>query len=1442
MGTFVHTQVQASTTHSFTPVQTGLFKQPAAELDLVDPAHEQATAAFDGKPASGGANGFRHNFGQVGVLQAKLTVGAPGDRYEQEADRVADQVLAAPEPQPVQRRPHAWVGAMSPRVQRQEGEEQIQARAAAFAIAPHIQRQEGEEEIQTKSAAGSIQREAEQDELQTRPALQRQEEEEEVQAKLESLQRQEGEDEEVQAKPEAIQRQDEDEELQTKPATGIQREAAPEEDEEVQTKPVAFIQREAAPEEEEQVQTKPTLQRRNRSGGSLAAPPSMESRLAGRKGSGAHLSPEVRAFMEPRFGADFSGVRVHTGAEAVQMNQELRAQAFTHGSDIYFADGKYDPGSSGGKQLLAHELTHVVQQTGGVQRKPSTGRPLPSITSLSGGLVQREVAVCEPPASKAPVAPTQDPKFEAVGGKIHQTGSKAKQHPPAKAKADEAQNAAVGPPNEVASQGAANQVGKMEQAKSGTFDKAAFVAAVHQAIERITPQNLEQADDFKQSGKAGELKAEVANKVGKGKDDSARDVKETSQAAPDSADAKPKDVTPLAKTAPDGPPAKVNAETAMPGPKSAAETSLAHGQCGTDQMMKEANVTEDQLKKSNEPEFTGAVDAKKQADADAKTAPQAVKTSEAAVLGQAKAGAGGQAEAGTAAMHSKKAAALAKVMGQQETTKGKDEGERAKVSAKLQELYNTTKEDVTKTLDGLEGKVNTAFDSGEQAARSAFENHVDTRMRKYKDERYGGVGGGLLWLKDKVLGMPSEVNAFYKEGRSLYLKQMDAVINLVANVVAAELGNAKRRIAQGRLEVKQYIDGLPKNLRKLGLEAQEKVQDQFGELDRSVDEKQNGLIDSLAQRYVAARDTVDKRIDEMKAANQGLVNRAMEALGGVIETILKLKEMLAGVLAKAAGVLDKIIKDPMQFLSNLLAAVKQGFNMFVGNITAHLKKGLIGWLMGTLADAGIELPESFDLKGILKLVTSVIGLTYANIRSRAVSMVGEKVVAGIEKAAEIFIILKNEGISGVWKLIQDKLSDIKETVMGGIKDFVITKIITSAVTWIISLFNPASAFIKACKMIYDVVMFFVERGSQIMSLVNSILDSIGAIADGAIGGAAAMVEQSLAKALPVAISFLASLLGIGGIAGKIKELIEKVQAPVNKAVDWLVTNVVGKFKKLFGKGIAKAKGFVDKAKAKGKAIYEKGKQKVKAAGDWAKGKAKAAKDKLKDKLGIGKQGDKKPDERTPEQLQESLSRAVSEAELLLENEKMSHKQIEKYLPGIKSKYKLTSLKLVTTNNNEEKESVHVEAEINPKMKSRDHILTLVKWPPSSLPWHEKNCGYKGGHAMARHVDRTSLWLLDRSLNDRPGDVSSGWKDNATANSIIFGTIFEDRRRIARWLVDSEEPSHSLQYRGSASNPVGYGHLQDYTEGFPLWLAVIVLRRHGSNSFCILTAYPTDKFR
>jgi len=90
----------------------------------------------------------------------------------------------------------------------------------------------------------------------------------------------------------------------------------------------------------------------------------LEARIKHLSGSGLPLPEPVRAFFEPRFGHDFSMVRIHTDVQAAKLARALNARAFTVGQDVVFGAGQYVPGTAAGMRLLAHELTHVVQQTG----------------------------------------------------------------------------------------------------------------------------------------------------------------------------------------------------------------------------------------------------------------------------------------------------------------------------------------------------------------------------------------------------------------------------------------------------------------------------------------------------------------------------------------------------------------------------------------------------------------------------------------------------------------------------------------------------------------------------------------------------------------------------------------------------------------------------------------------------------------------------------------------------------------------------------------------------------------------------------------------------------------------------------------------------------------------------------------------------------------------
>ncbi|MCT7981353.1 eCIS core domain-containing protein [Laspinema olomoucense] len=109
------------------------------------------------------------------------------------------------------------------------------------------------------------------------------------------------------------------------------------------------------------VQRKISIQAFGGEGGDVSS--EWECELNRARGGGQPLSPSLREPMEREFGADFSGVRVHTGAQADGLARSIQAKAFTTGQDVFFQQGAYEPGSRGGQELIAHELTHVVQQS-----------------------------------------------------------------------------------------------------------------------------------------------------------------------------------------------------------------------------------------------------------------------------------------------------------------------------------------------------------------------------------------------------------------------------------------------------------------------------------------------------------------------------------------------------------------------------------------------------------------------------------------------------------------------------------------------------------------------------------------------------------------------------------------------------------------------------------------------------------------------------------------------------------------------------------------------------------------------------------------------------------------------------------------------------------------------------------------------------------------------
>ncbi|MFD5748777.1 HPC2 multi-domain protein [Streptomyces sp. NPDC127033] len=737
-------------------------------------------------------------------------------------------------------------------------------------------------------------------------------------------------------------------------------------------------------------------------------------------------------------------------------------------------------------------------------------------------------------------------------------------HPPAPTEAAAAQAAAVPPTDDQEARGKAAHAEDMDAAQPKEFDKNAFVAAVEKAIADRAPKNLDQADKFGTSDKAEEVKQEVQGKVGEGKETAAQEIADTTaqppQPAPDA-----KTMVPLVADRPPGRPAGPNANQAVPDALPASATDMSAGPEQVKRQMSDAKVTEKQLARSNEPTFKAALASKKTMDKHAATAPRALRGAEAEEIKSVKNNAAAIGPAAMTSMAGTRIAAGQQVAAGKTRAKGSDEEKRTTVTALLQKVFDKTKTDVEKILTDLDATIDTDFTREEKRARDQFTREHKLGMARYKRERYAPPLGPLRWLKDLALPLPEEANRIYEQAKANYLTAMRQVISDIAGTVERELRRAKDRIATGRNELKSAVDKLPKDLRAIGQQAAGEFADKFDELRDTVNEKGTELVDTLATKYTDAVKEVDKEIAAEKEKNKGWVDKAKDAIAGAIQAITELKNLLMGVLRKAVQAIGMILTDPIGFLGKLVTAVGGGLKLFMKNIGRHMQQGVLTWLLGVGSSAGVQIPATFDIRGILLMIASLLGISWQNIRSRITRKVPEQAVTAAETAVPLVAAVKRQGVAGAWDDLKSRVGDLKKDLIDRLIKYLTPTIVIAGITWILSLLNPASAFVRAVKMIIDIVRFIVTQARQIIDFVNSVLDAVIAIARGGSGGVPAMVERALARSIPVLIGALAAILGIGGIAGKVRQIFQQLARPVNRAIDWVIDKIVALVKKLWTK-------------------------------------------------------------------------------------------------------------------------------------------------------------------------------------------------------------------------------------------------------------------------------------
>ena len=929
---------------------------------------------------------FRNGGGSL-VVQPSLKVGKPGDKYEQEANAVADQVVMSPN-----------------------------TSEPALGMSP--------------SSPGTFQMQVEEEE------------------------------ESLQMMPLASQ------------SSFLQLSAMEEEEETVQLQPESNFSIQRLEEEKESIQLSPD--------GGMTASPTISSQITTSKGSGQNLPAPVRANLESRMGADFSNVKVHTDSKAAQMSNALGAQAFTHGNDIYFNEGKYQPESSEGKHLLAHELTHTVQQGAA----PIQRMPIQQISSTEPKVQRLPWAVREGLAEFASYIPGYSLLTVIIG------------YDPLAGRSVERNG-----PNLL--RGLLGLIPVFGMLLYNKLDELGIINDAFTWVEgEMTSLNLT-------SSRLSDTLEEAWDRMGltEGWDGNIRILDQTFGQLY-------RDIETFASRVKDQVFALIK-EALMAGLKALADA------------------------------FPGYPLLTKLLCHDPLTGEEVISTT------------------------AEKIEDFLILIGKEQ------ELERMRAEGTIQETADWIDAELAAlnfSFTEVRGLFETAWNAFSlddlRNPVAAFQRTVaifapfTTRVFTFAANVAIQV---LQFIKDALL---SQLSAYAREQQGFHLVTVilgkdpfteEVVPRTTVNIIRGFMGLMPG--GEEQFQQMQETGAIEQTVSRINA-AVETLNFSWAYITGLFLELWNGFsiqdvfhpIDAFLRIVQTLADPIQRLFAFVVTIVQILIEVLLVVMNFPIDTIQQ-------IIANAQSAFEDIKRDPIGFLKNLLAAVKQGFVQFFDNILTHLLGGLRDWLFGELASAGINPPADLSFQSILGFVLDVLGLSMDNVWERLELKIGAERVAQIRGAIDtltgIWTFIKDvweRGPIAIWEYVQEQLSNLWNMVLEQVQNWVVTRIITQVTTRLLSMLDPTGimAVVNSFIAFYRAIQSFIEKLREMLEIVNSFVAGVANIARGAIGDAANYLENALARAIPVAIGFLANQVGLSGLGARITEMIGGLRDRVNAAIDWLI--------------------------------------------------------------------------------------------------------------------------------------------------------------------------------------------------------------------------------------------------------------------------------------------------
>lgn len=1021
------------------------------------PAFKQISKSNPSTPSSANARKGEDFFG----VQAKLNIGKSNDKFEVEADRVADHVVANKQtpkadsffsPSPVVQKK------LARNAQKQEEKnKEVQQKTVAETITPVVQLKK--DLIQNKLDSRITEKREINPVFSGSKTL--------IQHKLEDK---------VQKKEETVQNKKE----VKKPETVSK--SAPSIKPLIQNKGEEENVQQKKEEEKQNSDEEKQLQKSAAGDANPGDNSNIESKLNSSRGGGSPLSGKVKTEMESGIGADFSNVRIHNDSNAVQMNKQLGAQAFATGNNIYFNEGKYNPNSKEGKHLLAHELTHTVQQGAAIRKKPEPISPAPEMVQGSfldlvpdwiidgarhvPGYTLFTVIIGYDPLRQVDVERTPINLVEGLMGLI----------PFGTAIFDKLQ-----------------EYGILQQVFDWVEGKLSELGLTIDSILDLVEEVWDEIS-FPYTGiidlvteKFNEVVNRITSFVSATVDQVITWIKE-----------------------------------ALIG---VAEPILAENKAWS--LIKKI-IKYDPLR------------------------DEAVNATTVEILEDF----------------------LILIDKQTELEQMREKGTLQKTADWLDTQVGT----FNSLLGELRGLIIAAWD----AIQPANLVNIADNLSALADQ----AGGFLQRVWDFASGVALKVLELVKESLLAWLSEQAATVrgySLVKVIIGRDPFTQER--------VPRTVPNLIRGFMSLmdGGEEQYAQMVESGAIARIVGEIEaavetlNMTPQSIIQLFTDIWDSmsIDDLIHPIDAFMR-IIEKFGEPIGRliafvaeivriVIMAILEIMnfpfDLIGNIITRALEAIEDIKKDPIGFLKNILRALKQGFVQFFDNIVTHLINGVTGWLMSELKDANIPVLTDFSLRGVISWILEVLNISMERIWEKLAAhpRIGPARVARIRSMINtlegIWTFIKDvqeRGMAAIWDKIQEQLSNLWNTVLDAVKNFVMERIVNRITARLLSMLDPTGimAVINGAMAFFNAIQSFIKYLREMLEVVNSFVNGVADLARGNVATAADYLERTMGQAMPVVIGFLANQVGLTGIGARIGEMLIAVRQMVDEALTWLVNQAV----------------------------------------------------------------------------------------------------------------------------------------------------------------------------------------------------------------------------------------------------------------------------------------------